>query len=1327
MTKIRNQNKRKLTSEAEQSLESQQPALNNHYFPVAQLRADNNKLRQLQSLLGIKYLLNYNGHKAGHSNEHLLCINRLDLINAYGVYATAKISKGTILGGYYGQRKSYSLNEEIDLSYFFRDGIHSIDHSQQTINGIDAIKQRNFTAFVNGTPSPKTANIDVIYNEEFSINEYIAAEDIEPGEQLMLYYGEDYKYGGKALYIRRTDNHRSSQQIYDENQNHYQLSLNDLDNCLMQFVNMQLGQTQIDVFVPNQTALEKSISVDLPWLLRNQENGSLIEQNQNENITSLMMACWQHNEILIKQLLDAGANPNIQSTLSGYAPYHFILLAPNKSSAEKLHLIETLHIHSKTFPVFFSMEDKNNNSLLSYIFHSETLSDDDRLEWLKTVNTFEITNDAQSIMHHAILESDNLPTLKNLTHLCLKAKVDINSKDQDGYKPLDYLCIYKSFDDAQEQILSIDYLLECGATFKNKKQNGTTLLHNYLVESSNINVEMIEKLISLKIQVNAITDNGFTALHLSFLNIKDFSEKTKACDALINAGANIDIQTFQKDSLLSFAISRNDVESVVYLLRKEDEIGLKNYLDSRSDSKTVQDALVLQHALQESRIANFRPQISLLANNSDDVIFQCIRQGRATILQLLLPYLIDGDYEYYYQQLDNFKALFSNSFTHNAKIELNNKTQIISDLTQLFKNRLEQIGSARNLTKKYLKELLDVLEKTSAKIPSENISRTKRQKRVPISAATPSTVNTQSRIILHNEPSMKVQHEDATNSMEIIDETIHLPKISGDMLFSDLISLVQNHALPNLEFTFNSDASFYRSTPDGFYRVLEMKINNGYNAIFISSSARSLAFSNLLIEYAKQAGSNYFNVDYLYNQTSQSYKQADCIEYIHRLKTKTAIFLDERTLPISLIIKCLDATKNNEDLPLFFSKTYENETILSFTQASSSIEDKLIYINNQLVLIESNFDKLKPIYYDMLELCIEQLETLLSLKLSIQQQLNTKKTLQETLKLFIHLNLRNLSTNTDSAIGRLCHTPLLDPGLKLATLLDIHSQLQANSASTVMRPLQLVSLQIHINYLIRILSNFLFETRTQLFYLWFSPYLPFTVHVDNLVYFSFILENLSNMSENLTPQESSLLLDLKNILLTKKLMLVSNMKAQIRLSLPEGNISIDNIAIFMQNVANLTNDIKYANENIGEFKATVEIDQLLIDIKEKEQVYRAYFLPLIEYAEAFLAATSQFNLNAETYPKLLNAMTMISCQSSVNSERKRASNIISEISQLTLYQPHATESTTSTTAPTPVEQGLQCSQYVPHISFFGSAHAPMPILIPEVRYANCNPGNQKSM
>ena len=116
-----------------------------------------------------------------------MCVAYINDDIGFGVFATAPIFKGDFIGVYMGVIKS--KNGKDDPAYTWE---HPGDPLRSDIKlECDATYAANELRYVNHSFAPNVKKVDILCNNRWYVC-YVAQEDIEPGEQILVSYGMGY-------------------------------------------------------------------------------------------------------------------------------------------------------------------------------------------------------------------------------------------------------------------------------------------------------------------------------------------------------------------------------------------------------------------------------------------------------------------------------------------------------------------------------------------------------------------------------------------------------------------------------------------------------------------------------------------------------------------------------------------------------------------------------------------------------------------------------------------------------------------------------------------------------------------------------------------------------------------------------------------------------------------------------------------------------------------------------------------------------------------------------------------------------------------------------
>jgi hypothetical protein len=278
--------------------------------------------------------------------------------NFLGVFAARNLihREDRCLGEYTGERKETKKTQK-NKNF---DGDYAFDLNNGTT--IDAKNKRGWPAIVNATSCYESSNV-----EARKVNGrvyYYLIRTIKAGEQLLIYYGDDYTFQDKR-FLNPSDNWEESIDKFKKYQGFYKAHQS-LDEPLISLLAMNARYYA----VPDESQIRECNNVDIPILAYRSET-SFFPQNKQENMTLLMLACWQGNTVQVRQLLTLGANPNQQTSIHGYSSLHFVVLSPYLNDEQKIELIDEL---MNTRGATLKLQDLNDESILHVAIESQQIN-----------------------------------------------------------------------------------------------------------------------------------------------------------------------------------------------------------------------------------------------------------------------------------------------------------------------------------------------------------------------------------------------------------------------------------------------------------------------------------------------------------------------------------------------------------------------------------------------------------------------------------------------------------------------------------------------------------------------------------------------------------------------------------------------------------------------------------------------------------------------------------------------------------------------------------------------------------------------------------------
>lgn len=229
-----------------------------------------------------------------------------------------------LLGQYLGEVKQSNKPKKQDTAFDY-----TFDFNDGTC--IDAKYKRGWPAMVNSASCYESAN--VIAKKSGHAVYYYLLRTIKAGEQLLVYYGDDYRCQNKR-FLNPTDNWQESSQKFNQHAAIYTVHESQDRDFLSLF-----DFPQAKFAIPDPIKSETYVSIDMP-ILAYKNTTKLLPQHQQENITRLMLACWAGHFDYAKHLLTLGANPNQQTSIRGYSCLHMVLNSPHLNAQQKIAMID---------------------------------------------------------------------------------------------------------------------------------------------------------------------------------------------------------------------------------------------------------------------------------------------------------------------------------------------------------------------------------------------------------------------------------------------------------------------------------------------------------------------------------------------------------------------------------------------------------------------------------------------------------------------------------------------------------------------------------------------------------------------------------------------------------------------------------------------------------------------------------------------------------------------------------------------------------------------------------------------------------------------------
>ncbi|KAF4981767.1 hypothetical protein FZEAL_2489 [Fusarium zealandicum] len=261
----------------------------------------------------------------------------------------------------------------------------------------------------------------------------------------------------------------------------------------------------------------------------------------------------EHTEVIVKYLLDHGADPDIK----GNHQIHPVVLAMRRGPSVFQMVLSRSKDESIKKRCWFELAD---DDVSMFVEHLEILL-------AEGVNIDTRKNDGRTLYLCCLNFDDKLDDLQS-------HGANIDAVDNGGNNALHVL-----FRDQHCTIEQAAWLVDRGIDPLSRNNNGDTLLHHVASRytSDPFGAEFVRWLIGLGISVNAVNERGRTALHVfqerdSLLSIEytgDCSRKNGHVHFVdvINIGKNVDFEIRDEDGLTALHLSamRSEIEAATLL------------------------------------------------------------------------------------------------------------------------------------------------------------------------------------------------------------------------------------------------------------------------------------------------------------------------------------------------------------------------------------------------------------------------------------------------------------------------------------------------------------------------------------------------------------------------------------------------------------------------------------------------------------------------------------------------------------------------------------------------------------------------------------------
>jgi ankyrin repeat protein len=347
------------------------------------------------------------------------------------------------------------------------------------------------------------------------------------------------------------------------------------------------------------------------------------KNEDGETCLHLLSAHW--NLIKIKQLLDLGADPNLQNK-KGETPilkyFSSDDFCPSERDIQKLSLFDGPNSRS-----FYIKNKKGNNIFTVFLTRKNSYSMAQKnliLFLLKqgfSVN--EKDAEGKTLLHKLCMYSDCYEQFELIKILVDQKKANVNTIDNNGKTPLYYtwnkeIALYlikkgANINYAERWCNDIDCLIQVpGLDINEQDENGDTALHKHIV---GIDPKKIKKLLKLNTNPNIQNKKGETPILKYFYSNCCCSKKIEISiiDLLVKYGANLHIKDNDGNNILNVFLTRtnefyeNEKTLIIYLLNHE----------FSADEKDAQGKTILHKLCYSSSYLNHFELIKMLVDDKN--------------------------------------------------------------------------------------------------------------------------------------------------------------------------------------------------------------------------------------------------------------------------------------------------------------------------------------------------------------------------------------------------------------------------------------------------------------------------------------------------------------------------------------------------------------------------------------------------------------------------------------------------------------------------------------------------------------------------------------
>lgn len=430
-------------------------------------------LKELEASQKGRYAFRYDYVTNKTKQKNRLIIAPCDLMDGrLGVYAGGNMQvTAKSIGRYAGKRSK--RGGSVDSLYAFQIS----DNDGKLIEFIDADKNRDWTGFINHSPCSNLYIDQRKVNGKYEILFHLE-RPIKKGEQLLYNYGEFYFADAniKPFYLHASDNWRSAEEVYRDNQLFYAKEKYIFDKSVCTDLELPFSKTTdflipeifLPIFKGNEIKVKKMLDRSYPIevLAYTCNRDKIQPYAKQQHLTPLMFACYLGNKKIIRLLLSYGADASRRTLNSGKSSFDILMsgLADQETVQEsgallirKMQQISILNQDGLSALHYAVL--RSSNKLVKIIINK---FENERHDWLRMIFTSN-----KKIQPHAGFDYCLLHGQFDMLSTLLLAALDGYGSHQDGI--LSYINKRKCFDRAIMNKLSQESLLKFQKILLNKK------------------------------------------------------------------------------------------------------------------------------------------------------------------------------------------------------------------------------------------------------------------------------------------------------------------------------------------------------------------------------------------------------------------------------------------------------------------------------------------------------------------------------------------------------------------------------------------------------------------------------------------------------------------------------------------------------------------------------------------------------------------------------------------------------------------------------------------------------------------------------------------